>query len=138
MKILLDSNVLIAAFATRGLCHTLFELSIYHHEVVLSREILAEVSKNLKKKLKLPPALVEEIVSYIEESATMIVPQPLNQKPCRDPNDIHVLNLALTAGCDYLVTGDDDLLTLKEVEDIPIVSPRTFWPVLRSSVTIER
>ncbi|MBI4411917.1 MAG: putative toxin-antitoxin system toxin component, PIN family [Deltaproteobacteria bacterium] len=138
MKILLDSNVLIAAFATRGLCHTLFEQSIYRHEVISSREIPAEVAKNLKKKLKLPQNLVEETVSYIEESATLIVPQPLNQKPCRDPNDVHVPNLALTAGCDYLVTGDDDLLTLKKIEDIPIVSPRTFWPILRSSVTIDK
>ena len=138
MKILLDSNVLIAAFATRGFCHTLFEQCIYRHEVVSSREILVEVAKNLKKKLKLPQNLVEEIISYIEESTTIIIPQPLNQKPCRDPNDVNVLNLALTAACDYIVTGDEDLLTLKEVEDIPIVSPRTFWPILRSSVTIER
>lgn len=132
MKILLDSNVFIAAFATHGLCHTLFELCIVRHEVILSREILAEITKNLKKKLKLPSHLVDEIVSYIEESGTMITPQMLAQKKCRDPNDVHLLNLALTAGCDYIVTGDNDLLTLKEVEDILIVSPRTFWPMVQS------
>ena len=45
---------------------------------------------------------------------------------CRDPDDDKFLNCAVNAGARYLVSGDDDLLVLKEIYGIPILKPREF------------
>ena len=54
MKTILDTSVIIAAFASRGLCHAVFELCLDRCEIVLSEEILREVLMNLNRKIKLP------------------------------------------------------------------------------------
>lgn len=48
MKIILDTNVIIAAFATHGLCHSIFELCIDRFEIYSSKEIIEEVKRNFK------------------------------------------------------------------------------------------
>ena len=65
MKIILDTNVIIAAFATRGLCSAVFELCLDRFEVVLSEAILKETFTHLNGKIRLPPAQCEAIVSYL-------------------------------------------------------------------------
>jgi predicted nucleic acid-binding protein len=54
VKTILDTNVIIAAFASRGFCHAVFELCLDRCEIVLSEEILREVLMNLNSKIKLP------------------------------------------------------------------------------------
>ncbi len=48
MRVVLDTNVLVAAFAARGLCEALVAVCLQSHEVVLSEHILAELNKNLE------------------------------------------------------------------------------------------
>jgi len=45
---------------------------------------------------------------------------------CRDPNDDMIIACAIDAAADYIVTGDEDLLTLKRYKDIVIINPRNF------------
>jgi len=131
MRVVLDSNVIIAAFATRGLCQSLFELCLEHHSILLSDELLEEIRRNLREKIKLPASKIGEIVSFLKAQATVVSPEPLPGKICRDPDDVKVLSLAVTGKADLIVTGDKDLLVLKVVQGIPIVSPRDFWERLR-------
>jgi predicted nucleic acid-binding protein len=55
MKVVLDTNVIIASFAARGLCHAVFELCLDRFEIVISSFLIAEVTPNLSKKFRLPP-----------------------------------------------------------------------------------
>jgi predicted nucleic acid-binding protein len=48
----------------------------------------------------------------------------------RDPDDDKFLECAVAGGADYLVSADADLLSLREVEGIPIVDVPTFWQKL--------
>ena len=48
MKIVLDANVVVAAFASRGLCESILELCLHSHEIVLSQELLDEILRNLR------------------------------------------------------------------------------------------
>lgn len=63
MRVVLDSNVVIAAAAARGLCEAVFELCLERHHIVACEGILLEVGRKLEQKLRLPVAVVEVIVS---------------------------------------------------------------------------
>jgi uncharacterized protein len=49
---------------------------------------------------------------------------------CRDPNDDFLIETAVAGGADYLVTGDEDLLSLKEYRGVPIVRLYDFLAIL--------
>ena len=49
---------------------------------------------------------------------------------CRDPHDDKFLECAVAAKADYLVSADNDLLSLEKIEGIPIVNLPTFWRAL--------
>ncbi len=130
MKIVLDANVVIAAFAARGLCESIFELCLHEHHILLSQGLLDEILRNLRRKIKLPQIIVAEIQGLLIEYATMEVPVDLPSDICRDPNDVEILGLAMAGQADCIVTGDQDLLVLKEFRKIPIVTPRAFSNLL--------
>ena len=50
---------------------------------------------------------------------------------CRDPDDAMFVECAVSAGASYIVSGDDDLLTLENVQDIAIVTPAQFLEYLK-------
>ncbi|MDY0017712.1 MAG: putative toxin-antitoxin system toxin component, PIN family [Candidatus Delongbacteria bacterium] len=126
MKLVLDSNVILAAFATRGLCAEIFESCIEKHEIVISEQIIDEVSANLSKKFKMPADKITLITDYLKEFCTLAETDIQSEKVSRDPDDDGILNLALVSGSEFIITGDKDLLVLEEYKGIKIVSPRGF------------
>ena len=131
MKVVLDTNVLVAAFATRGLCEAVFEACLASHEIILSEHILGELHRHLRGKFKMPPRQVDATLAFLREHATVVRPAKVPASACRDRTDLAVLGTALAAEADCLVTGDHDLLTLKRFQGIPLLSPRAFHDRLR-------
>jgi uncharacterized protein len=101
------------------------------HEVYLSEHIIAELSKHLAGKLRLPKTRVVEIDTFLRENALIVVPIEVPKDACRDTNNLPVFGTMMAAGADCLVTGDADLLDLSVFEKIPIYSPRQFYDQLR-------
>ncbi len=132
MKVVLDTNVIIAAFATHGLCHLLVESALAHHEIVLSPALLTEIHANLKKKVKLPDERIKLILRFLQNHSVFIKDKKIAGIRCRDHSDIKVLALAINGGADVIVTGDEDLLVLKNRFQVDILSPREFWERLRT------
>ena len=132
MKVVLDSNVIVAAFATQGLCMSVFEFVLSFHSIVCSEYILNEVEKALAKKIKLPTTVVREILALLREQSIISSDfAKLSPNVCRDAADINILSLAVGSQADCIVTGDDDLLVLKEFKKIKLLSPRQFWEFAR-------
>ena len=131
MRVVLDTNVLLAAFAARGLCEAVLEVCLEDHEIVLSEHILKELRRHLEHKLKLPASRAAEIVSLLQETGTLVKPARVPATACRDRGDLAILGTALAGGANCLVTGDKDLLALGEFESVPILSPRKFYDGLR-------
>ena len=127
MKIILDSNVIVAAFAARGLCHPLFELCLERYTIITSTHILDEVSKALRTKLEIPGQTVLQITEFLKEFCTLMDYKALTQNICRDKDDDRILALGKRNDVNYIVTGDNDLLILEEFESIK----REFWEVAR-------
>jgi putative PIN family toxin of toxin-antitoxin system len=127
MKVVLDTNVLVAAFAARGLCEAVFELCLEYHEIVLSEPLLDEVEEKLSSKLKLPEHISRGTLDFLRNHSTFVVPNDVPNDACRDPDDLMVLGTADTGGASFIVTGDDDLLSLDSFAGIPILTPRMLW-----------
>jgi len=132
MKIVLDANVIIAAFAARGLCESIMEVCLSQHKIVLCDDLLDEILRNLRLKIKLPTNIVDNIGDFLTEHSNISIPEPLASDVCRDPDDIKILGLAIASNADYIVTGDKDLLVLKSFQGIPILNPRSFSDILHS------
>ena len=132
MKIVLDANVIIAAFAARGLCESIMEVCLSEHEMVLSDDLLDEILRNLRSKIRLPKKIVDNIVELLREHSIISIPVDLPSDVCRDPDDVKILGLAVASNADFIVTGDKDLLVLESFRGIPILSPRSFSGHLHS------
>jgi len=132
MKIVLDSNILIAAFSSRGLCTSVFELCLDRHTVVISSLILSEVSRILRHKFKIPFRKVSAILAYLKEFCVVMSYDKLPGRICRHSVDDEILALAIGNGAEYIITGDKDLLDLKKYHSVRIVSPREFWAIAKA------
>ena len=127
MRIVLDSNVIMAAFAARGLCNALFEHCLENHDIFLCEDILSEISEKLIKKIRLSKPISDKIINYLRSHAHIVEPEKVSPKACRDKNDLMVLGSALKGKADYIITGDKDLLIINIFQGIKIVNPRSFW-----------
>lgn len=131
MRVFLDTNVLVAAFASRGLCADLLRSVLTEHQLVVGEVVLLELERALRGKLRLPRASIDAIVGFLREQE--VVPKPARHAalPIRDPADRWVLASAMEAGVDVLVTGDHDLLEDAAGASVPVLSPRQFWEMAR-------
>ena len=127
MRLVLDANVLIAAFVARGLCAELLEYCVREHEPVASVAILEEVRRNLVTKIRVSVSQADQTIKLLRTRLPVVQPVALGAQVCRDPDDDVVLGTAIAGRCDAIVTGDNDLLDLRSYKGIAIVSPRSFW-----------
>ena len=133
MRVCLDTNVLVAAFASRGLCADLLRRVIAEHELVLPEVVEEELRRILTKKLKLSGEALASVQAVLDRYER--APRTQTQSPLRlrDPDDEKILVDALAAGAQILVSGDRDLLVAAQESPIPIVSPRAFWTLIRGA-----
>jgi uncharacterized protein len=133
MRIVLDTNVLVAAFGSGGLCRQLLRACLPTHEVCLSEFILEELSRNLRSKFHLPAEVIDAHLDLLRTECELVQPAEVGHDACRDPDDLPVLGTVLAANADCLVTGDRDLLALGEFRGRPILSPRQMLDHVRES-----
>ena len=126
MRIVLDTNVLIAAFIARGVCHQLLEYCVGNHDLVTSEFILDEVREKLVEKFEYTAEAGDEVVRLLRSRMEVVIPVPLDAPVCRDEDDDNILAAAATGNCECLITGDKDLLVLKSFQGIDIISPSDF------------
>ncbi len=127
MKVVIDANVIIASAAARGLCEAIMELCLEHHHIILCEGIISEVEEKLNHKIKVPAHIIAEYIGLLRNNAQILTPDKVEEGACRDPKDLMVLGLATTGNADAIITGDKDLLDIKEYYGVPIMTPRSFW-----------
>lgn len=127
MRLVLDTNVLIAAFISHGACNELLEHCALHHHIVLSRFILDELKDKLIEKFGFTVREANATVRLVKSQSEIVTTESLAAPICRDPDDDTVISTALAGQCACIVTGDKDLLALETINGIRIVSPGSFW-----------
>jgi len=124
--ILPDTNVLISATITRGRSSELLDHCLLRHTVVTSEYILEELREKLITKFYFSAREAAAVRRTLLEQMVVITPDPLPSPICRDPDDDNILAAAVAGNCDCIVTGDKDLLVLREYQGIPILKPSAF------------
>lgn len=127
MRVVIDANLLIGAYAARGLCEATVELCVVNDQIILTQDIINDIAEKLTKKIKLPTAGVAAITTYLKNNSHMVTAAHVPPNACRDPDDLNILGAAVAGNADYIISGDDDLVSLKAYEGIPIVTPRQYW-----------
>jgi putative PIN family toxin of toxin-antitoxin system len=132
MKIFTDTNVLVSAFTARGLCADLIEVILADHQLMTGEFVLQELERVLLTKLNTLQSKVSKTLLFLRKYHVEPVPDAPSKIKVRDEEDRWVLESALKAQADVLVTGDKDLLVLSEdITQIKILSPRGFWGILK-------
>ncbi len=131
MRVFLDTNVLAAAFTTRGLCADVVRCVLAEHQLITGDVILGELHDVLAKRFQLPASTTKDILDLLRSQEVVAKPKKVASTPIRDPDDAWVLASAIEGRCDVLVTGDRDLLDIADAAPLPILSPRGFWELLR-------
>jgi uncharacterized protein len=130
VRVFLDTNVLVSAVATRGLCADVVRLVLAEHELLTGAVNLTELQRVLRDKLRAPARTVRELDAFLRTHTIVPKPAALLDIPVRDPDDRWVLASAVEGGADVLVTGDRDLLDLGGRAPLSIVDPRGFWELI--------
>ena len=127
MRIVLDTNVLLAGVATHGLCEALLAWCLRDHTVVLSEHILSELAEHYEGKLKSTAEQAALVVATLRSHLELVAPAELPADALSDPDDLPVLGTAIAAKAEFLVTGDAALLELASFRSVAVVSPRAFY-----------
>jgi len=131
LRVCLDTNVLVSAVATRGLCADLLVVLLAKHDLILGETVLTEVQQVLARKLRVPKDTIKEFDLFLRAQATIIETKPGVPHQALDAADARVLAEAISGGAAVLVTGDAALLALSDAP-VEILSPRGLWDSLRS------
>jgi putative PIN family toxin of toxin-antitoxin system len=129
IRVVLDTNVLVSGLAyPAGIPGRI--LGVWRRggiEVVLSRYIRDEMVRVLPRlsRITLTPTEIRDLVDSFMFQAEMVEPSSERDETLRDEADQLILGTLRAAKADYLITGDKDLLALRN--RYPIVTPAAFW-----------
>ena len=118
MRVFFDTNVLVSAFLTRGLCADLLRLVLTEHTLATSEVVLAELHDVLSRKGRLPAQQIEAIEMFLREHPVAPIP-------------VQTLELGIV-DADLFVTGDQGVLACSK-PPLPLVNPRGCWEQLRGA-----
>ena len=127
MRVFLDTNVLVSALATRGLCADLYERLLTEHEIVIGEPVVLEVLDILQRKFRAGTELLLKVEAELRMLQIIPAQQTAPDLPIVDKEDPWIIACALQANVDYFVTGDNELLGLEMIDGLPIISPRSCW-----------
>lgn len=127
MRVVLDTNILIAAALKSGLSEDIIEMAATTHLLTLlaSEEILKEFTHKMIAKFKWKQERIAFFVEKLRRIVEIIIITEKVNVITRDPDDNKILDCALSGHADMIVTADQDLIKLKTFRGIAIVHPKT-------------
>jgi len=127
-KATLDTNILISALGWNGNPRQIFEKIIEGEvELVISEEQFDELSEALNyPKFEFREEQKDRFKALILEIATFVKPIEKISEVKEDPDDNMILETAVAGDAEYIISGDADLLKLKEFRGIKIITAKEF------------
>lgn len=128
LKVVFDTNIYISAIIFSGPPEICLEAAREGEiELYTSRAILLELTNKLRIKFGYPEEDIEEILVGLSRFVKVVKPKIKINKIKEDPSDNLILEAAVEAKADFIVSGDKKhILPLKEFEGIKIISAASF------------
>jgi uncharacterized protein len=127
VRVFTDTNVLVSALTTRGLCADLYEKLLTEHDLLIGEPVIAEVLDILARKFKADRQLLAQVEAELRLPQVVPPSTTTLSLPIKDIDDPAIVSCALVAHAEIFVTGDGELLGLEAVQDMLILSPRQCW-----------
>ena len=127
MRIVLDTNILISGVFFRGKERDLLKLWFSgKFDVICTEEIFEEYSEVLTRFTEKSGGNKHQKITNIIAKNCLFVKNVYNEKYSRDPDDDKFINCAVSGGAKHIVSGDKDLLVLKKIGDLEIITATNF------------
>ncbi len=127
LRVSLDSSVYIGTLISRGGGSRLLAMARAGEiQIDTSEAILKEIGRVLREKLLWDGYRIADTFQKLRQFTNVVTPTQTLDVIKEDPPDNRILECAVEAGSDYIVTWDKDLLRLKEYEGIKILMPVQF------------
>lgn len=125
-KVVLDTNLFISALIFGGKPEKVYTLVLEKQIIgVTSQILIAELIEILIKKFEFEPSRIKQLQRITKKHFKIVYPDKIINV-LRDEDDNRVLEAAIKGNCNFIVTGDSDLLTLKTFRKIKILTPENF------------
>lgn len=139
MRAVFDTNIFLAAFFNRGFVFELLQKTLRNTNFIslytspaLRDELTGKLSQYQKNKL-ITKLSVENALNFFETQTIIVRPKETIKVITRDPNDNKVLECAVAAQADIIVTLDQDLIKLKKFRAAAIIHPKTLYYIMPPS-----
>ena len=120
--VVLDTNIFISAFRFRGRPLDLVLMGVDREiDIVLSESIIEETLRVLRDKFTATQAEMETALQIMHACGRKVEPAVKLDVVTDDPNDNHIVECAVTAGADAIITGDQDLLRMSKYQGIAML-----------------
>lgn len=132
MRVVVDTNILVSAMIKpRGNIGLILKYlragkyTLLYSEPMLTETVDVLNRPRIRDKYGFEPGDIETFVALLILRGKVVVPKR-RIMVCRDPKDNMILEAAVDGNADKIVSGDNDLLSLKKFEGIPILKPTRF------------
>jgi putative PIN family toxin of toxin-antitoxin system len=135
-RVVVDTNVFVSALLTPGNCRTIVDLWVQDQcfELVMCPQLFGELEKVLhRRKIRslVSASTCDALLSALVLGALWLADPLRTASRLRDANDEFVLQLAVDAEAELLISGDQDLLSLGEQETFICSAPHAALALLR-------
>jgi len=128
LKIIIDTNIWISFLIGKSLKGLHHFLNDNRFQIITSDEQISELIEVLSRPKFKKYFSKEHIIDFLKliEEKSQFIRLISKIDLCRDAKDNYLLSLAVDSKSDYLITGDDDLIVLKEINDTQILNFKDF------------
>jgi putative PIN family toxin of toxin-antitoxin system len=133
MRVLLDTNIWISGLLWGGIVSKILLLAEQKRiTIIVSPPLLTEIQNTLnypklQKQLQKINETPDNLLAIVQQlSEICLISVKLDIKDLRDSQDLFILETAISADVKVIVTGDQDLLIIKQIAEIPIMTARNF------------
>lgn len=129
-RVVLDTNVFISALVFGGKPREVTELLVDTITVVYAHEILTEIRRIIHLKFPAFNEDLERLEKLLERDALRVELGSSLVTISRDPDDNKFIETAIIGDCQYIVSGDKDLLAIGSYKNIRIIKPAEFLELI--------
>lgn len=137
IKVVFDTNVLISSLLWSGNPRKCIMLARRKYiSAFTAQPILHELHKKLITRFKYSTNEADRVITDIKTYTNVIKPGKTLQLINADPEDNKIIECAIEAEANYIVSGDKHLLNLKKYKNLKILSPADFLDAFKSTSSI--